>query len=246
MRYFFRVEYDGTRYGGWQSQTNALSIQQTIETAFFTVTRTTCKCTGAGRTDAGVHAVGQGAHVDLDVPVVDIRKLERGVNGVLPHDIAIYNMQEVDDTFHARFSAVRRRYKYYFSQRKRPILYKRVFMLYDEIGWNIVERNLPHLLGVHDFSTFCASRSSTTNMMCNVQESSIAVYNGDRVFTITADRFLYTMVRSIVGTFIDMGRGRITMGLDEIIAAKNRKLSGETAPPCGLVLDYVEYDNIDS
>jgi tRNA pseudouridine38-40 synthase len=243
MRYFFRVEYDGTGYGGWQAQTNAKSVQQTLCEAFGIVTRSECAVVGAGRTDAGVHARAQGAHVDIDVPI-EIEKCMLSVNAVLPPDICIYGMRQVDASFHARYSAVRRQYAYYLADRKRPLLYKRVWMVFHEIDWATVQRNVPKLLGKHDFAAFCASGTSTENMVCTVNDARLSLDGGVHIFTISADRFIYKMVRSIVGTLIDIGRGRLDTTIDAIIAGKDRKNAGETAPACGLVLDYVEYRNI--
>jgi tRNA pseudouridine38-40 synthase len=244
MRYFFRVEYDGTGYGGWQVQTNARSVQQELSNAFSMVTRSSCVVTGAGRTDAGVHARAQGAHVDIDVPV-ETGKCEISVNAVLPPDIGIYGMRLVDASFHARFSAVRRSYRYYLADRKRPLLYKKVWMVFHDVDWDRVERNIPFLPGTHDFSAFCSSNTSTENMVCTVHEASLSAKDGLRVFSISANRFIYKMVRSIVGTLIDIGRGRLDATIDAIIAGRDRCSVGETAPACGLVLDYVEYDGIE-
>jgi tRNA pseudouridine38-40 synthase len=243
MRYFFRIEYDGTAYGGWQVQTNAKSIQQTLNDAFSTVTRSQCVVTGAGRTDAGVHARAQGAHVDIGIPV-DISKCEISVNAVLPPDIGIYGMRQVEASFHARFDAVRRSYAYYLADRKRPLLFKRVWMIFNEVDWSKVEHNIPFLTGTHDFSAFCSSNTTTENMVCTVSAASLCLHEGIRVFSISADRFIYKMVRSIVGTLIDIGRGRLETTIESIIAGRDRTSAGETAPACGLVLDYVEYKEI--
>jgi tRNA pseudouridine38-40 synthase len=243
MRYFFRVEYDGTGYGGWQVQTNAKSVQQALGDAFSTVTRSQCAVTGAGRTDAGVHAKAQGAHVDIEGPL-DIGKCEIAVNAVLPKDISVYGMQRVDDSFHARYSAVCRRYRYFMADRKRPLLYKRVWMLFQEVDWDKAARNIPDLMGKHDFSAFCASGTSTENMVCTVTGATLTQENGLRVFSISADRFIYKMVRSVVGTLVDIGRGRLDTTIEAIIGGRDRGSVGETAPACGLVLDYVEYRGI--
>jgi tRNA pseudouridine38-40 synthase len=243
MRYFFKVEYDGTRYGGWQSQQNAPSVQAALNVAFATVTRGACEVTGAGRTDAGVHAAGQGAHVDITTEI-DIARCERSVNAVLDDDICIYGLRAAAPDFHARFSATARRYRYSMACRKRPLLYKRVWMIFCDVDWDRVRFNIPMLLGAHDFSAFCASNTSTTNMVCTVREASLSEENDIRVFSITADRFIYTMVRSIVGTLIDIGRGRREATIRDIIESKDRKAAGATAPACGLVLDNVEYSQM--
>jgi tRNA pseudouridine38-40 synthase len=244
MRYFFRAEYDGTRYGGWQSQTNAPSVQAALDRAFTTITRQPCTVVGAGRTDAGVHARAQGAHVDIDA-ALNVDKCELSVNAVLPYDISIYRLQPAAPDFHARYSAVRRRYRYYMADRKRPLLYKKVWMLFHKVDWDKVQGALPPLLGKRDFGAFCASGSSAKTMTCTVLRAELSDTSDGRVFVIEADRFLYKMVRTIVGTLIDIGRGKITQPLKEIIAKGDRKLAGETAPACGLVLDNVVYDGID-
>ena len=240
MRYFFRVEYDGTRFGGWQTQTNAPSIQAAIAKAFAIVTRSQCKVTGAGRTDAGVHARAQGAHVDIP-EAVDPQVCERSVNALLPHDIAVYGLREVDPLFHARFSATLRRYCYHMTERKKPLLYKRVWPVFYKVDWDKVRENVRSLPGKHDFSSFCSSGTSTKNTVCTVHSASLSLDCGDIEFSISADRFLYKMIRSIVGTLVDIGRGRLPATIAEILAGKNRRLAGETAPACGLFLDYVEY-----
>jgi tRNA pseudouridine38-40 synthase len=240
MRYFFRVEYDGTEFGGWQRQPNAISIQEKLEEAFSTALRVPLEITGAGRTDAGVHAAGQGAHIDIPKEI-DIKKCELSVNALLPSSIAIYNLKLVDDLFHARFSAVRRRYKYFISKTKRPLLYKRVWMVFYPVDWNIVKTNISYLPGSHDFSSFCSSGCGTENMNCSISNTEIVERDGIIIFTIEADRFIYKMVRSLTGTLIDIGRGYLKTDIKELLASKDRTKSGQTAPASGLVLDYVSY-----
>ena len=240
MRYFFRVEYDGTSYGGWQRQPNAVSIQEKLEHAFSVALRTKIVITGAGRTDAGVHGRAQGVHFDCEHEF-DLPRLMSSVNGILPRDISIYNLCPVDNAFHARFSAVARRYKYTMCLRKMPLLYKRVWMIFREIDWDLVNKNAAQLCGRHDFETFCASGSTSDNTICTVTGASLDKFDECIVFTIEADRFIYRMVRSVVGTLIDIGRGKIHQSMAEIIASRDRKMAGSTAPAHGLVLDYVKY-----
>lgn len=240
MRYFFRVEYDGTDFGGWQRQPSTVSIQEKIEKALSTVLRVPVEITGAGRTDAGVHAAAQGAHVDT-AQEIDIKKCELSVNALLPTSIAIYNLKRVDTTFHARFSAVRRRYRYYISTTKRPLLYKRVWMVSHKVDWELVRRNIDQLPGLHDFSSFCSSGCGTDNMKCTISNAELTERDGMIIFTIEADRFIYKMVRSLTGTLIDIGRGYLKTDLATLLASKDRTRSGQTAPASGLVLDYVSY-----
>ena len=244
MKYFFRVEYDGTAYGGWQRQKNAVSIQAALEKAFATAVRAPCSITGAGRTDAGVHARAQGAHVEL-AAAIDTREAELSVNALLPPDIAVYRLQPVGDDFHARFSAVSRRYRYFLCERKRPLLFKRVWMVFYAVDWKRVEAECAALIGTHDFTAFCASGSSARHARCTVTRASLAREGDLRVFSIEADRYVYTMVRSLVGTLVDIGRGHITAPLAGIISGMDRKRAGVTAPACGLVLDNVFYKGVD-
>ena len=244
MRYFFRVEYDGTRYGGWQSQTNAPSIQETLAKAFSTVTREPCAITGAGRTDAGVHARAQAAHIDLCSPI-DIRRCELSINALLPDDIALYHLQIAPEGFHARLSPALRRYVYSLSLRKKPLLYKKVWMVFFDVDWDKVQKEASCLEGEHDCSAFCAKGSGAKTMTCTIQRAELSKTADGYSFTIEANRFLYKMVRTIVGTLVDIGRGRIAESLASIKAAKDRLRAGETAPACGLVLDYVGYEKVD-
>jgi tRNA pseudouridine38-40 synthase len=240
VRYFFRVEYDGTTFNGWQRQPNGPSIQELIENALGVVLRNRIEIVGAGRTDAGVHAKAQGAHFDFDGEI-NIRKLERSVNSLLPSAIAIYNFTSVDSAFHARFSASARQYKYYFSIRKQPLLYKRVWMIYNKLDWGKIRENIPCLVGKHDFSTFCASGAGSKNTVCTVSEVMLENMDEFLVFTIKADRFIYRMVRSVVGTLIDIGSGSLNDSMAHIIDVKDRMRAGTTAPAYGLVLDNVYY-----
>lgn len=239
MRFFCRVEYDGTRYGGWQYQPNCLSIQQVLEDTFATVLRQPCPVTGAGRTDAGVHARGQGLHFDAPGSI-DVKRVAHSVNALLPSDVAIYDLRPVEDSFHARYSALSRKYIYYFSDRKNPLNNNRVWMLYYDMDWAKVEQEIRCLVGTHDFSAFCASGSGSSSAICTVTDARIES-EGYRRFTIEANRFIYKMVRSLVGTLIDIGRGRLTDTLESILASKDRSRIGETAPASGLVLEWVSY-----
>ncbi|GBU20328.1 tRNA pseudouridine synthase A [Fibrobacteres bacterium R8-0-B4] len=244
MRYFFRAEYDGTRFCGWQNQPNGVSVQQLIEEALSVVLRAPCPVVGAGRTDAGVHARAQGVHFDAPPDCVDINteKLTVSLNALLPPDIAVYGMVPVRSDFHARYSAVSRRYIYYFSDRKSPLNYKRVWMIYYPIDWERVASEAGRIVGRHDFTAFCASGADSDDKECDVSLAALSCReNGVRVFVIEANRFIYKMVRSLVGTLVDIGRGRISAAMDAIICSRDRNMVGETAPACGLVLERVGY-----
>lgn len=240
MRYFFLVEYNGANYGGWQRQTNATSIQETLERAFTIALRKPIVVHGAGRTDAGVHARAMGAHIDCDTPP-DARRLVLSVNALLPRDIAISDFRPVSGAFDARFSARRRWYGYYMVTRKEPLRAGQAWMLFYELDWSKMRDEMEALRGRHDFSAFCASGSNAVSKECTVEQVTLQTKGALIKFTIAADRFIYTMVRSIVGTLVDIGRGKITEPLATILASKNRRRAGETAPACGLFLERVEY-----
>jgi tRNA pseudouridine38-40 synthase len=244
MRYFFRVQYDGTGFRGWQRQENAPSVQQALEKAFSTVLRVPCEVTGAGRTDAGVHARRQGAHIDVAAPF-DIKLIEKSVNAVLPWSIEVSGMQPVADDFHARYSAVQRRYRYYISTVKAPLLFKRVWIVYQPVDWGLVAGNIGCLKGEHDFETFCATGSSNEHSLCVVHDVSLENNGTLWVFSITANRFVYRMIRSLIGTLVDIGDGTITEPLETLLEKKDRGAAGDTAPACGLVLDDVVYPGVD-
>ncbi len=240
MRCFGRIEYDGTAYSGWQIQNNDNSIQSELEAAFSRIARVPCKVVGAGRTDAGVHARGQGMHIDLP-DTIDLTQCAKSVNAVLPNDIALYNLRGVEETFHARFSATQRSYKYSIITRKTPLKRNRALLVSYPVNWQRVSEQISCLPGRHDFTAFCASGSSVDNKICTINKASLEEINTEYIFTIQADRFIYKMVRSIVGTLIDIGRGRIADSLAAIINSKDRNRVGDTALPHGLVLDYVTY-----
>ena len=246
MRYFFRVEYDGSNYNGWQRQeTGVPSIQETLEKAISLITRQPCTVTGAGRTDTGVHARRQGAHTDLTLEI-DERLCEKGINAVLPWDISIYNLRRVDDDFHARFSACERLYRYYISTRKAGLSYNRAWQLFQKVDWDRIREQMMHLPGKHDFKTFCATGSSNDNTVCTVRDVGLVNTGSQWVFSIAADRFVYRMVRSVVGTLVDIGAGRRGDTMDQIILAARRQTAGRTAPACGLYLENVIYPGMNS
>ena len=154
-------------------------------------------------------------------------------------------MQPVDGSFHARFSAVSRQYRYGICWRKRPLLMNRAWPVFYKIDWERVHEETARLPGDHDFSAFCASGSGVAHARCTVLRASFETNGAIAVFTIEADRFVYNMVRTLVGTLVDMGRGRITASMTDILAGKDRGSVGVTAPACGLTLEKVTYQGVD-
>jgi tRNA pseudouridine38-40 synthase len=164
------------------------------------------------------------------------------LNALLPHDIAVYGMAAVSPDFHARYSASSRVYKYYFSDRKSPMNHKRAWMIYYPIDWERVSREIKCLSGPRDFTAFCSSGADSKSMICDISFADVSTHEGGmRIFTIKANRFIYKMVRSLAGTLVDIGRGRIDDSMDSIINSKDRNRVGETAPACGLALEWVDY-----
>lgn len=243
-RYFARVEYDGTAFCGWQIQPDCITVQGEIEKALSTILRQEVKLMGAGRTDAGVHGVRQAIHFDAHGEV-DCRKLYRGVNAITPNSVALYDIQPVSDEFHARFSAKERTYNYYITTRKSPLLENRAARITYPVDWGKVTKAAEELLGKHSFTSFCASGCYTDKHDCTVTISKLEQVDRDLwKYTISADRFVYKMVRTIVGTLLEIGRGLITDSVSHIISLENRDAAGITAPAEGLVFADVTYDEV--
>lgn len=240
-RYFIQLSYLGSAYSGWQIQPNAPSIQATINKALSVLCREPIYVVGCGRTDAGVHAAHYFAHFDCKGEINEAEVLFR-VNHVLPHDIAIQQLFEVPESAHARFSAVRRTYKYFIHQKKNPFLYTRSTFYTKKLDFEAMNKAAKVLIKQADFTTFSKVNAQTKTSICDVQVAEWKQENGQWVFTITANRFLRNMVRSIVGTLFYVGTGKITVEeFESIFHAKDRSKGGSSAPGEGLYLWKIEY-----
>jgi tRNA pseudouridine38-40 synthase len=238
------LEYDGTCYHGWQRQKNALSIQEVIETALTRITGETVRLTGSGRTDAGVHALGQVANFATS-STVPRRAFLHGLNSLLPMDIAVLRAEEVPLTFHARYGALAKTYEYRILNRpvRSPLNRLYAWWLTSSLDIAAMQQAAAVLPGEHDFFAFRAARSRPGPAARRVDE---AVWRcpaqGWLTFTITANGFLRGMVRSLVGTLVEIGKGKYPPEyLGEVIEKRDRRLAGPTAPPQGLFLVKVEY-----
>jgi tRNA pseudouridine38-40 synthase len=243
-RYFIKLSFDGTHYHGWQAQDNSLSIQAVLNNALSVVLKKEISATGAGRTDAGVHAKEFYAHFDTDLSFDDenTRNLIYHLNGFLPEDIAIQNVFNVPDDAHARFSAISRTYQYIITPEKDPFLTGRVYRYSGPLDIDQMNRGADILKNCSDFTSFAKLPSDTKTNICRVTEAHWCRKNGQIVFTVTADRFLRNMVRAIVGTLIDLGRNRIKLeDIETIILAKDRSAAGYSVPACGLYLISIRY-----
>lgn len=243
-RFFITLSYSGKNYCGWQIQPNAISVQQTLQEALSTLMRNKIEVVGAGRTDSGVHARKMIAHFDWNDNDLNTEKLSMKLNRFLPKDIAIHSIDEVTLDAHARFSALSRTYSYTITQTKDPFLHEykcRVFFNPDIDRMNGLCSILKE---TDDFTSFSKLHTDVKTNICNIKYAHWEQFGEDYVFTINADRFLRNMVRSIVGTLLQAGRGRLNKDeFMQIITAKNRSAAGESAPAHALFLEKVEYPN---
>ncbi|RJP57121.1 MAG: tRNA pseudouridine(38-40) synthase TruA [Deltaproteobacteria bacterium] len=238
------IEYDGTNYHGWQIQPNATSIQETIENRLQKITQEEIRLIAAGRTDAGVHAIEQVANFSTKSRL-DINNIQRGLNSLLPPDIAIKEISEAEQDFHARYSAKSKIYRYVILNRRFPSPLYRNFSWFIPFKLDIKEMKnaVQCLVGEHDFSSFKASGCNSHNPIREVYGISVDKdTKGFIIFEIEANAFLKQMVRNIVGTLTDVGKGKIGVSeFEEILRAKDRKKAGITAPPQGLFLAKIKY-----
>lgn len=237
------IQYDGTNYSGWQSQRNSLAVQDVIEKAIKKVTGERLRITGAGRTDANVHAAGQVAsfRTRTSLPLIKIKK---GINKNLPQDVVIIRTTEVSDDFHSQFDAKTKlyRYKFYTDKPVSPFLRNFVVPVIYELDIDLMRMEAKDLLGRHDFIAFQGSNSPRKDTVRSVRRISIKKRGKIVEFDIEGDGFLYNMVRTIVGTLIDIGRGRFGKGtIKRILTTRDRRLVGWNAPAKGLCLIKVTY-----
>lgn len=242
MRYFITLSYDGSRYHGWQVQPNGDSIQARLQGALSLLLRQDVTVTGAGRTDAGVHARMMVAHFD-STDTIDAPQLTYKLNKLLPYDIAVASIQHVADSMHARFSAKSRMYRYYLHTQKAPFLAHTSCLLHYDLDFGLMNEAAGRLLRYHDFGAFCKAHADVKTTLCQVtlaqwhQTSPTTWY-----FEIRANRFLRNMVRAVVGTLIDVGRHRITADdFCKIIEGKRRTEAGESMPAHALFLEDITY-----
>ena len=248
MRYFIRISFKGTAYSGWQAQENAPSVQAALERALTLYAGEPIEACGAGRTDAGVHALNYIAHFDsnhLDI-LGKHTDYAYKLNAILPSDIRVYAITAVHDKAHARFDAHSRCYKYYIHLSKNPFVQE--FSTYCHYKLNVDDMNQAAslLLGTHDFASFSKLHGGNKTSICTVTHAAFtqvtSAYFDGIVFTITADRFLRNMVRAIVGTLMDVGRAKITPPeVAAILEKKERNAAGSSVSAQGLFLYQIDY-----
>lgn len=242
MRFFITLSYDGTRYHGWQIQPNGNSIQQELQQALSTLLRQPIEVVGAGRTDTGVHARMMVAHFDWE-EAIDGKQLVYKLNKLLPADIAVQEVRQVDEGMHARFSATSRTYQYFIHTRKDPFLQAYSWQVPFALDFDKMNEAAKVLLEYKDFTSFSKVGTDVKTNLCDLREAYWEeVAPGRWRFTITANRFLRNMVRAIVGTLVEVGRGRISIEeMRQIIEAKDRCQAGESVPAKALFLVDIKY-----
>lgn len=242
MRYFITLSYDGTRFHGWQVQPNGISVQGELQRGLTLLLREDIQITGAGRTDAGVHAKMMVAHFDTEKEI-DCQQLEYKLNKLLSQDIAIQKIELVNNELHARFSATSRTYYYYIHTEKMPFERHYSCELHYPLDFTKMNEAARILMEYEDFGAFCKSHADVKTTLCKVtaaqwhQTSPSTWY-----FEITANRFLRNMVRAVVGTLIEVGRGRMSIDdFRKVIEGKRRTEAGESMPGNALFLVRIEY-----
>jgi tRNA pseudouridine38-40 synthase len=242
MRYFVTFSYDGTRFHGWQVQPNGISVQEELDRGLSLLLRAEIHTTGAGRTDAGVHARMMVAHFDYDGQL-DVSQLCYKLNKLLPRDIAVQRVERVADELHARFSATSRTYHYYLHTAKEPFLRHYSCELHYPLDFPLMNEAACLLLSYEDFGAFCKAHADVKTTICHVtkaewhQTSPTSWY-----FEITANRFLRNMVRAVVGTLIDVGRHRLSLDdFRRVVEGKRRSDAGESMPANALFLENITY-----
>jgi len=243
MRIAMGIEYDGTAYNGWQRQRTGRGVQAVLEKALSVVAASDIDITCAGRTDTGVHATAQVVHFDSPVERSD-RGWLLGANSNLPDDVNVCWVRSVSDEFHARYSALARRYRYLILNRLvRPSLLRdRAWWVYDDLSADRMQAAAQHLLGEHDFSTFRAAGCQARTAQRNVTDVSVERRDDWISITISANAFLQHMVRNITGSLVAVGRGdQPPEWVAEVLEKRDRKQAAEAAPAQGLTLIGVEY-----
>lgn len=241
------IEYNGANFSGWQKQIGKRTIQGELETAFAKLcpNENNIVVEGSGRTDSGVHALGQVASVKIDNPI-PTNKCKSVLNSLLPKDIRIKKIENADETFHARFSAKKKTYKYIVKLGEDVSAFESEFIAiypYKKIDMRAMKKASKVLIGKHDFHAFCSADTNVTNFEREIYDIKISRRKNMLDFEITGNGFLYNMVRIVVGTLLEFGRKRLQANeMKKIIDSKDRKLAGQTMPACGLYLKKVEYE----
>jgi tRNA pseudouridine38-40 synthase len=245
MRYFIELAYKGTDFHGWQFQPNGLSVQQVLEETLTKRLSQPVYVTGSGRTDAGVHAAQQFAHFDISTPLPEADLLVYSLNNMLPDGIAIRSIFPVAPDAHARFSATARYYQYHICRQKSPFETHQAYIFRPALNVPALNEAAGTLLRYSNFRSFSKVRTEVNHYHCRLMRSEWAWQGEHLVYHVKSDRFLYGMVRCLVGTMLEVGQGRMTIAeFEAIIRAEDRTRAGRAAPPNGLFLKEVSYPDL--
>jgi tRNA pseudouridine38-40 synthase len=239
--YKIKIQYDGTGYSGWQIQKDQITVQQKITEAIETIIKEKVNLIGSGRTDTGVHALGQIANFRTEQSL-DQYKFLYSLNSVLPRDISILSLEKVNEDFHSRFDAEKRTYIYLISRYKSPFYFRYSYFYHSDIDCNRLNELSESITGKHDFTSFSKRNSDTRNKICRIYEARWKQTRGMVLFYISADRFLHGMVRAVTGTLLYAFRNNLDRSyLMRIMESKNREEAAEAVPAKGLFLYKVKY-----
>lgn len=234
------LAYNGANYCGWQIQPNGLSVQEVIEKSLSTLLRMPITIVGAGRTDAGVHAREMAAHFEAEVQ--DVILLTNKLNRILPKDIVVYKIVRVKEDAHARFDATSRLYRYYLTTQKDPFMYPYKYKVHGSIDVEMMNKCSRILFEYIDFTSFSKLHTDVKTNDCKIIHAQWEQQGEDYVFTIQANRFLRNMVRAVVGTLLEAGRGKLDeVGMRRVIESKDRAVAGLSVPAHALFLEEIEY-----
>ena len=246
MRYVASVEYDGANFCGWQRQSLVNSIQGEIENSISKITQTDIKIQGAGRTDTGVHALGQVFHFDTDI-IRTLKSLTKGVNSFLPDSIRIKWVRKVSDNFHARFSATGREYQYLLNNASvnSSIWSNHCGWTFYELDFNLLQNASKKFVGRHDFSAFRSAECQAKSPVRTIESFTLQNFNNFYLFTINGDGFLHHQIRNMIATIISVSKKEIPISyIDTLFQKKDRSLTPATFSPNGLYLTNIKYDKI--
>ena len=243
MRYFLEIAYNGTRYNGWQIQENAHTVQAELNTALSTILRQPIETLGSSRTDTGVHCKQQFVHFDISEPIEDIERLLYRLFRLLPPDLHVSRLIPMPDQAHSRFDAISRSYEYHIMRKKSPFLENLALLYTYFLDVELMNEAAKLLLKHTDFEAFSKVKTAVNNFSCHITEAKWVVENEEKlVFHITANRFLRSMVRTIVGTLMEIGHnGGNVSDFEQVILSRDRRKAGKSIPPHGLYLSEVRY-----
>ncbi len=242
MRYFLELAYNGKDYHGWQIQPNAISVQEMLNDCIGKMLGEEINVVGCGRTDTGVHATYFVAHFETSRESIDGKQFCYKLNRFLPRDIAVFSLQKVAEDTHSRFSAINRTYEYHIVTQKNPFLQEFACLVSVPVDFDLMNKAAKELFNYIDFTSFSKLHTDVKTNNCTITKARWD-YDGSKwIFTISADRFLRNMVRAIVGTLLEVGKGKLTIdGFKDIIVSKDRGVAGTSAPAQALYLVDIKY-----